>query len=166
MRPLILAAIALLLVTACAPAVSREAMQLVDPQLTFEELIREPERHVGDYLLVGGTIASVRTDKESGTVFEIVQHPLDGRGRISAVNRSAGRFLVTDPAFRDPAIYRPGRLVTVVGQVQGSRTGRIDELDYRYPVLSAHEMRLWTPTDHPEATRTRFGVGIGIGISR
>ncbi len=165
MRLYILALIAVFFI-GCAPAVSREAMELVAPEVTFEALARDPDRHVGDYLLLGGAIVSARTDTERGTELEIVQHPLDARGRISATNISAGRFIVQDRTFRDPAIYHPGRLVTIVGRVEGSRVGRIGEFDYLYPVLSAHEVRLWTPADQPGTTRTHFGIGVGIGISR
>jgi outer membrane lipoprotein len=166
MRPLFLLTIALFFVAACAPAISRESMGLVDPGVTFEEVVRDPDRHVGRYLLIGGSIVSVRTMNDNSSELEVVQHPIDGRGRITATNRSAGRFLIRDDTFRDPAIYRAGRLITVVGQVEGSRPGLIGEFEYLYPVLAAHELRLWTPEDYPGASRTRFGIGIGIGISR
>lgn len=166
MRLLYLFAITLFFAAACAPAVSRQSMELVDLEVGFEELAQEPDRHVGRFLLLGGSIASVRTHNDNGSELEVVQHPIDHRGRITATDRSAGRFILRDDTFRDPAVYRPGRLVTVVGQVEGSMTGRIGELDYLYPVLTVHELRLWSPGDHPDIPRTRFGIGVGVGISR
>lgn len=166
MRLLSLFAITLFFAAACAPAVSRQSMALVDPEVTFEELAREPERHAGRYLLLGGAIVSVRSHTDDVSELEVVQHPVDHRGRIIDTNRSAGRFIVKDDTFRDPSVYRSGRLITVVGQVEGSRTGRIGDLDYLYPVLTVHELRLWSPGDHPDAGRTHFGIGVGIGIIR
>lgn len=163
MRLLFLFALTLFFAAACAPAVSRESMELADPSVTFEELLQDPSRHAGRYLLLGGAIASVRTGGDGGEL-EVVQHPLDRRGRIAATDRSAGRFIVRDSSFRDPAIYRPGRLVTVVGQVEGSRSGRIGEREYLYPVLTLHELRLWNPEDRPDARRSRFGFGVGVGF--
>jgi outer membrane lipoprotein len=165
MRFLVLV-VTLLLAAACAPPVSRQALNLVEPGITFEEVAREPDRHAGRYLLLGGTIASVRSVNSAGSELEVVQLPTNDRGRITDTSRSAGRFLVRDDTFRDPAIYHPGRLITVVGQVVGSQTGRIGEMDYLYPVLTVHELRLWAPGEHPDASRVRFGIGIGIGISR
>jgi len=164
MRLLILLVIALFFSAACAPAVSRESMELVDPEITFEEVIQAPDRHIGRYLLLGGAIVSVRSREEKGCELEVVQHPVDHRGRITDTNRSAGRFILKDDTFRDSSIYRPGKLITVVAQVEGRRTGRIGELDYLYPVLTVHELRLWDARDHPEARRTFFGIGIGVGI--
>jgi outer membrane lipoprotein len=165
MRLPVLLVLTLLFAAACAPPISRPSLQLVDPELTFAELIRDPERHIGRYLLLGGAIATVRSHSD-GSELEVVQLPTNHRGRITATSPSAGRFLARDATFRDPDIYRPGRLVTLVAQVTGSRTGRIGEMDYRYPVLTVHELRLWAPGEHPDIPRVRFGLGIGIGISR
>jgi outer membrane lipoprotein len=166
MRFFFLAVIALLFATACAPPISRQSLGLVDQEIAFEELTRDPDRYVGRYLLLGGSIVSVRIDSDNGSELEVVQLPTNDRGRITAVTRSAGRFIARADAFHDPAIYHPGRLVTLVGQVVGSQTGRIGEVDYLYPVLTVEEIRLWSPGEHPDTSRVRFGIGIGVGISR
>ena len=164
MRFLVLG-IPLLFLAACAPPISRQSLELVDPGITFAELVRDPDRHVGRYLLLGGSIAANRS-YGGGSELEIVQLPTDSRGRITSTTRSDGRLIARDEAFRDPDIYRRGRLVTLVGQVTGSEAGRIDGMAYRFPVLVVQELRLWAPDEHPGIPRTRFGVGVGIGISR
>lgn len=166
MRLFLLVAAALLGAAACTTAVSKQSLGLVDSGITFEELRQEPERHVGRYLLLGGAIAAVRTSASGGSELEVVQFPTNNRGRITATDRSAGRFIAVDAAFRDPAIYRPGRLVTLVGQVAGSKSGRLGEVDYLYPVLTVHELRLWAPEEYPGASPVHFGIGIGIGVIR
>lgn len=147
---------------ACTTAVSKESLNLVDPGITFEALRQDPDRHVGRYLLLGGAIASVRVNGSGGSELEVVQFPTDHRGRITSTDRSAGRFIALDNAFRDPAIYRPGRLVTLVGQVAGSKTGPLGEVEYLYPVLTVHELRLWAPEEYPGASAVHFGIGIGV----
>jgi len=163
MRLLFLLAV-LFITAACAPAVSRQSMELVDPAITFEEVARNPDRYVGRYLLLGGSVVSVRSGNEKGSELEVVQHPIDERGRITTTDRSAGRFILKDDTFRDPAVYTPGKLITVVAQVEGSRAGRIGEFDYRYPVLTVHELRLWKARDYPGARGSFFSFGVGVGI--
>jgi outer membrane lipoprotein len=166
MRLFLLVVATLLGAAACAPAVSKQSLGLVDPGLTFEALHQDPDRHVGRYLLLGGVIAAVRGSDSGGSEMELVQFPTNHRGKIISTDHSAGRFIVRDNAFRDPAIYYPGRLVTLVGQVAGSRFGRLGEVDYLYPVLTAHELRLWPPEEYPGTSPVHFGIGIGIGVIR
>lgn len=166
MRLFFLLLVTLVGATACAPAVSNQAMGLVDPDITFEMLLQDPDRHVGRYLLVGGAVAAVRVGESGGSEMEVVQLPTDKRGRITSTDRSAGRFIVLDQAFRDPAIYYSGRLLTLVGQVVGSRAGQLASKEYLYPVLTVHELRLWAQEEYPGSSPVRFGVGIGIGVFR
>jgi outer membrane lipoprotein len=166
MRLLLPIAVILIFTVACAPTVSRQSLGLVEPEVTFQEVVRNPDRYVGQFLLLGGSIVSVHIDPENGSELEIVQLPTDGLGRITTTDRSAGRFIARDEVFRDPAVYHPRRLITLVGRVEGSKPGRIGEADYRYPVLSVHELHLWAPGERPGDPRVRFGIGIGIGITR
>jgi outer membrane lipoprotein len=149
---------------ACTPPVSKQSLNLVDPGITFEEVRQNPDRHVGRYLLVGGAIAAVRGSDSGGSELEMVQFPTNHRGRIISTDRSDGRFIARDSTFRDPAIYHPGRLVTLVGQVAGQMTGRLGEVDYLYPVLTVHELHLWDPGEYPGSSPVHFGIGIGIGV--
>jgi outer membrane lipoprotein len=166
MRLFILVVATLLGAAACTTAVSKQSLGLVDPGLTFEALHQNPDRYVGRYLLLGGVIAAVHGSDSGGSEMEVVQFPTNNRGRITSTDRSDGRFIVRDTIFRDPAIYYPGRLVTLVGQVAGSRAGRLGEVEYLYPVLTAHELRLWAAEEYPGASPVHFGIGIGIGVHR
>ncbi|MDO3380205.1 Slp family lipoprotein [Geoalkalibacter halelectricus] len=164
MRRLALAIVALFLLAACAPAISRPSLDLVDPTLAFEDVLQNPDAHRGRFLLLGGAIAAIRAADTEGSELEIVQLPTNRRGRILSTDQSLGRFIAQDTRFRDPALYPPGRLVTLVGEVTGSRSGRIGERDYLFPVVQVQELHLWPPGAHPDVPRTRFGIGVGIGI--
>ncbi len=47
------------------------------------------------------------------------------------------------PEFLDPAVYAPGRRITVVGEVVGEEERKIGEVPYRYPVIKVERIRLW-----------------------
>lgn len=149
---------------ACAPAVSNQSMGLVDPSISFELVLQDPNRYSGSYLLVGGAVAAVRVSESGGSEMEVVQLPTDKSGRITSTDRSAGRFIALDQTFRDPAIYYSGRLITLVGKVVGSRVSELGGKEYRYPVLAVHELRLWAPEEYPGSTPVHFGIGIGVGV--
>lgn len=162
MRLFILLAITTLLgCTACTGPISQPSLELVDREITFAALRENPDRYLGRYLLLGGTIIAVR-NSSAGSELEVVQLATDRSGRITATDNSGGRFLVQLDRFSEPAIYL-GRLVTVVGKVTGQVRARLDEIDYLYPLLTAHELHLWRPEDHPDASRVRFGFGVGVG---
>lgn len=161
MRLLILLAIALCCCTACTFPLSRPSLDLVDHEISFAALRQDPERYIGRYLLLGGAVVAVRNNS-AGSELEVVQLATDRSGRITATDSSAGRFLVQIDTFSEPAIYQ-GRLITLVGKVAGKKQARLGELDYHYPVLTVHELHLWNPQEHPDASRVRFGIGFGFG---
>jgi outer membrane lipoprotein len=59
--------------------------------------------------------------------------------------------------FLDSAVYHPGRVLTVVGEVAGRKTMPVDETSYEYPLLVAKALHLWRPSAGP-----RFFFGIGV----
>lgn len=159
MRLFVLLVIALLCCTACTLPISQPSLDLVDREITFAALRQNPDRYSGRYLLLGGAIAGVR-NTSAGSELEVVQFATDHSGRITATDNSGGRFIVQVGTFSDPAVYQ-GRLVTLVGKVKGQTHARLDEIDYLYPVLTAHELHLWKPEEHPDASRVHFGIGVG-----
>lgn len=90
----------------------------------------------------GGEIVSVRP-LESETCVELLFGPLSSSGRPSGSTRDEGRFIACKAGFLDPATFKDGREVTVVGRVEGVETHRIGEYDYRFPVLDADVVYLW-----------------------
>ncbi len=132
----------MLVLSGCAHAISDEGHRLVDPAITFSRLRENPDAQLGKYVLVGGSIAGVKNSKE-GAQLEIVQADLDSSDAPTNIYHSDGRFLATSPALLDPFIYKPGRLVTIVGEVKGQRTMPLDEVEYTYPVIAIREIYLW-----------------------
>ena len=70
--------------------------------------------HEGARVRWGGTIVRATPEAEE-TCLEVVSRPLNLRARPLHVDDSDGRFLACVAGFLDPAVYAPGRMVTVVG---------------------------------------------------
>ena len=163
MRALILLFVIMLCLSGCAQVVSDQSLRLVDRRISFVELRQDPERFVGKYFLLGGGIVAVNNTNEGGEL-EVVQFRTDESGSIISTADSGGRFLAQSAGFLDPALYRPGFLVTLVGEVQGKIIMRLDELDYSYPVLAIREIHLWKPEEAAAPPAFHFGIGVGTII--
>jgi len=125
----------------CAPF-PREVMKQVDPSIRFQELRKDPEKYVGKKVLFGGVIIETLNRKDE-SVLKVIQTELDIEKRPIRPDQSAGRFWVRAAGFLDPAIYRQGREVTVLGEVVGKEVSPLGEIEYTYPVILAEKIRLW-----------------------
>ena len=153
-----------LIMTACAPVISQQALDEVEGGINFEDVLKNPDPYMGRILLLGGFIIETRNLPER-TVIMVLQSPLGFRKEPAEDKNSKGRFIISVPGFLDPAIYRPARKVTVVGSVSGKEVRPLGEIKYTYPVILKKEIYLW-PAEQSARTepRVHFGVGIGIGF--
>lgn len=150
-----------LLIAGCAhQGVSKESLRLADRSITYPALRENPEQFAGKFVHLGGTIAGV-TNTASGGVIEIVEQPLDRSGKPGDRSNSGGRYLARGEKFLDPLIFKPGLLVSLVGEVQGKKAGRLDNVEYHYPVILIKELHLWKPEDFID-TGPRFHFGLGF----
>ncbi len=137
MRKGLIAAVPLLfLVTGCAHYLSGPARATVDRRVTFGQLRKAPDAYRGKVVMLGGVIADV-TPLAAGTRLEVVEHPLDSRELPIEVVPSGGRFLAVTRERLDPERYRPGVLVSMVGEVAGTQSGKGCD----YPVIEVREIR-------------------------
>ena len=144
-KALICTALILFLFTSgCAPVISKELRKEVVKEITFKQVIKDPDAYRGRVVLWGGVIIGARNLKE-GTLIEILQRPSDGTGRPKDVDESDGRFLALYDGYLDVAIYSRGREVTVAGEIKGKRVLPLSEIEYTYPLLSIGEIHLWRP---------------------
>lgn len=157
-------ALALCALTGCSQQViSREALLLTDQTAPFAAVRENPAAHGGRHLLVGGAVARISNTPE-GAELEVVQFPLGSSDRPDEKKGSEGRFLARSREFLDPLIYKPGRMVTLVGKVTGEAIRPLDGVDYRYPVLEVREIHPWKPEDPYSPPPFHFGIGVGIGL--
>jgi len=117
-------------------------MRTVDTRITAEELLRDPAAHKGARVILGGEILAVQP-RQGHTEIELLARRLRGDDSPERSDRSPGRVLLNTPEFLDPAVYAPGRRITVVGEVAGVEERKIGEVPYRYPVITVERIRLW-----------------------
>lgn len=161
MKPrLIITALALWVIAACGPPFPQQLLDQVSRKVTFDALRANPEQYRGTLLMLGGMIVDTRNTKE-GSRIEVLQKPLDGEGRPLETDETGGRFLVVSSQFLDAAVFHRGRTITVIGEVAGQRTLPLDEIEYRYPEVTAKSLHLWSPSSGPRFT---FGVGVYRGF--
>ena len=109
------------LLNACTPVISPQLMDQVDRDIGYSSLASRPDEFKGKIVLLGGTIVQT-IPKPDQTEIEVVQKQLSSSGEPYLTDKSEGRFLVVVDRFLDPAIYRPGRDLTVAGAVQAIST--------------------------------------------
>lgn len=132
-----------LLLAGCAHVFSDRANSLVDPNLTFDLIKKDPKAYVGRDVKLGGIIVNTKNTKE-GSQVEVVQFKLGSDDVPDQSYASGGRFLAVTPNFLDSMVYKTGRLVALIGQIQGEKTLPLDETEYPYPVISITEIHVWT----------------------
>jgi outer membrane lipoprotein len=90
----------------------------------------------------GGVLVDTRNEQER-TCFEVLSRTLDRYLRPRLEDSTAGRFIACTNGFHDPEVFAKGREVTITGQIQNVEVRKIEEFDYRYPVVEIIDMVLW-----------------------
>lgn len=140
--PKLLCIILLLSITCCAPVISKQVREQARRDLTFKEVVSDPERYKGELIILSGIIIEAKNTKE-GTLFEVLQTPADYRGEPEDFDKSQGRFLALNEGYLDPSVYTKGREVTIAGRIEGKRVQAFGKIEYTYPFISIKEIYLW-----------------------
>lgn len=128
----------------CVGPIPKHLMEEVSPNTDLEDVIRNPALALGKKVLWGGEILETKTYAEYSLI-EIIQKPLGFKERPLSTDESAGRFLVEYRGqFLDPAIYKAGREVTIVGEIVRVEKKKLGERNYRYPYVLASYIHLWS----------------------
>jgi len=90
----------------------------------------------------GGVVVDTRNEKDR-TCFEVLSRSLDSSMRPKDEDQTAGRFIACTNGFHDPEVYAKGREVTITGQIRNVEMRKIEEFDYRYPVVEISNLVLW-----------------------
>jgi outer membrane lipoprotein len=128
-----------------APVLYKGYMQEGSRTVSFAALRENPGEYEDRLFILGGVIVRTRL-VEAGSQIEALHVPVDNSGYFEESGRSEGRYLALlpkDGAMLDPAIYRRGRRVTLAAEFVDVRKGKIDEMDYAYPVFRIKQVYLW-----------------------
>ncbi len=148
-----------LLIGACATAPKLETGG-VDPSLKPDLAPETLDLSTGSRIHWGGVVITSRNLEQESQI-EVLGYPLDGSGRPNTDSAPLGRFLATKKGYLETLDFSPGKSVSFVGKLQPSRTGKIGDSDYRYPILLIEQSAVW---DSNRYSRPQFRIGIGIGI--
>jgi len=122
-----------------------DLLSQVDETVSFTELSADPRQYVGRTLMLSGVALQSRRIQD-GTEIEILQLPTErGLSPSDRKARSQGRFLaIESDGFLDPAVIEKDTPLTVVGEVKGMTTRKLDEGEYQYPVLDVKHLVDWS----------------------
>jgi len=155
--------LALLLLSACAPApIYKAAPGTVT--VVPAQVAQAPAQYANSTVIWGGSVVSVRNFPDH-TEMEVLAYPLDSSQRPQPNAQGLGRFIAIFPGYLESFNYPNGSLVTLTGQLSGSRASSVDQAAYVYPLVNVANSHLWTADElrqgHPNVS---FGVGVGVGI--
>ncbi|HTG00656.1 MAG TPA: Slp family lipoprotein [Nitrospirota bacterium] len=142
---LLISASASVLPSCVAPVLNRQLMDEGAREVSFEALREHPDQYTNSLFVFGGVI--VRTKLTAGGAqFEALHVPVDRSGYFLESGRSEGRLFALLPpemGMADPVIYHKGRRFTIAADFIEIRKGRIDEMEYGYPVFRIRQLYLW-----------------------
>ncbi len=145
MTRLLIIGIISLLAVSCAPALDRQLLKEGERNVSFNELRANPDAYKGRLYILGGLIVETKFAAE-GSQLEVLSVPVDSSGYLEEQERSDGRFLAVypkDKALLDPLVYKKGREVVLAGAFREIRKGKIDEMEYDYPVFEIRQIHLF-----------------------
>ncbi|NGZ04712.1 MAG: hypothetical protein CV090_16850 [Nitrospira sp. WS238] len=118
----------------------------VDRDLRYSDIKNNPQAKKGKLMLAGGKVLSAERMKD-GTRIEVLQIPLsEDLMPTGQETESKGRFVVIDRGdnISDPAIFADeDKRITVVGEVLGTTTIQIDEMNQQVPQLALKHVTVW-----------------------
>jgi outer membrane lipoprotein len=138
-------ALILLVLAACSPALDRSLMEQGAREFRLSHLTETPEVFKDHLFILGGVIIETRLVAE-GSQVEALYVPVDRYGNLGGSSTYEGRFIALLPRAKgllDPMIYKKGREITIAGDFTGVRKGKIDEMEYLYPVFEIRQLHLW-----------------------
>ena len=154
---------ALLTLAACAPApIYKTSVNAVVP--TPAQVAQTPERYSGNEVVWGGRIVHVSNFPDHSEI-ELLGYPLDSSQRPRANDSGGGRFIAVLRGYVEPLNYPAGALMTVDGKLNGTRTGKVGEAGYRFPLVDVTQSHVWTVEEMRKGrNNVHFGLGVGVGI--
>ncbi|MCX7514369.1 Slp family lipoprotein [Frateuria sp. STR12] len=153
----------LLALAACAPAPIYKASADAVTAPPFQ-VAQSPEQFANGQVIWGGRIVTVANLADHSEV-EILAYPLDGSQRPKANDSGNGRFIAVMPGYVESLDYPAGGLITVSGQLNGSRADKVGQADYVFPLVQVNQSHVWT-ADEMGKGKNNFHFGVGVGVIR
>lgn len=142
------------MVEGCSSQIPITVRQEIPGAPDFEQVQRNINEYNDRSVRWGGVIHSIE-NKKLETELEIIVRKLDKTTKPILEDSSAGRFIALFKGFLEPAIYEPGREITLVGRISGQSIRPIGKFNYTYPIVIIDSHHLWEkqsvayPYDYP-----------------
>lgn len=131
-----------LITSGCTHAISQQGREGVNNNMDYATVKANPGAHTGETILLGGVIVGLEVEQKGSTI-EVYRWKLDRWGEPYEIDEDSGRFLAETDRWLDPAVYTPGRLVSMAATVSGQVTRLLGQIDYNYPVFRIKESHVW-----------------------
>lgn len=132
----------------------------VNSAITPRQAAEQINQYKGQKVLWGGLIVN-SSNTAHGTQFEILAYPLDNSHNPQTDQPTQGRFIANATQYLETLDYAQGRLLSIVGTLQETKTGKIGEAEYVYPVVTIEQQFLWAPQSSQSVEPSvHFGVGV------
>jgi outer membrane lipoprotein len=129
----------LLITTTCA---STDDPSGTSP-IAYAQVKVAPESYRGPPVTFGGKVLAAMRLK-IGTRIEILQLLLNSSLKPTFdLSQSQGHCVAMQKEFFDSATIPSGTSVTITGEVAGSVTMPLDEMEYTYPIVDINNLRVW-----------------------
>lgn len=128
-----------------------------DLQKDFLKLMQTPNLYVGQQARLGGLVINV-VNQPHETLLEIAVLPLNYNAKPEIGTPYQGRLLARSSTFLDPVNFR-NHYVTVLGNLTGSRSGRVGNSSYPFVTMNILGYQVWQ-----EETRIMPAPGFDYGI--
>ena len=132
----------------CAPILSQDLMNTAILDVPFSEIKERPDFYKDKTFILGGMIIETKAT-EKGSSIESLYVPVNQRGQLLSIESTTDRYLAIYPKDRgylDSMVFRKERKFSIAGKFIELQTGRIEQMEYIYPVfeiLELHLMRDW-----------------------
>ncbi|MFQ5580252.1 MAG: Slp family lipoprotein [Nitrospiria bacterium] len=134
----LLGILSLLTTTACQAILSEQIQSTADEKTLFEEVYKDPDKHKGKIIILGGEIRDLRYQEEK-TEVEFLEIPLYKGGHPALGLEPGESFFVLFPERLDPILIKKGKIITLAGRVIGTR--KVGEKSY--PLFAYEEAYVW-----------------------
>ena len=122
-----LLAILITVFTGSCSVISQQIRTESIPSVNFKILLQEPDKHLGDTVILGGYILETKNLTDQ-SIIRVLQAPLGFGEEPESRDYSEGRFIISQKGFLDPEIYTKDRKITVAGTVVGSVFERVKDV--------------------------------------
>jgi outer membrane lipoprotein len=141
----------LLVCAGCASKPASISLAVVD-DVSLTQARDDGDAYLGSTVRWGGVVTEVENKADKTWVF-LVGRALKDNEKPIIDGQSEGRFIASFDGFIDPLVYKSGRPLTVVGDIEGSTVRSIGEYDYYFPVVKVRDSHLWA---EPGKTRVYY----------